>query len=63
MEWLEGQYPQAFEIAKVHDDMVCQGAKSVRRVTEHQPYGESRGTQLFESYTAALMAALGHKAS
>ena len=30
MEFLKGQYPHAFELVAEHDDMVSQGAKSIR---------------------------------
>ena len=55
MEWLEGQYPNAFELVKEHDAMVNHGAKSITRERPHQAYGDSRGSSLNVSYKEALM--------
>ena len=55
MDWLEGQYLNAFELVKEHDAMVNHGAKSITRERPHQAYGDSRGSSLNVSYARALM--------
>ena len=63
MEWLQGQYPKAFDLVAEHEALTSPGSKSIWRENPHEPYGGGLETELFRAYTVSyterLMAARG----
>ena len=56
MDWLQGHYPQAFELVAEHDGIVSQGAKNIRR-SLIGPENVDRRSELYASYNKRLLEA------